>query len=199
MGTDYADSTLVTQSLLLKFGKEKIYHLLHNLLDSGKTRCVSISNAGINTIKEFKEEFGDKFFAHEGHISFEIRAMQDEGIFDLCGGLNVVNIIWRPLRRNETEKLNWELLVNLSKKYNKTQNQIILNWMVYMNYYPMVMSTNKQHIDENIGSLDFKMVDEEYKLITDFRPPNYIPHKIDWESSVGTPLVNMIKDFENKN
>jgi diketogulonate reductase-like aldo/keto reductase len=126
MATDYADSTLITQSLIFKFGKDAVYPLLHNLIETGKTRFVSLSNADPNWIRAFKEDFGDKFVAHEGHLSFEVRALQDKGVFRTCDKLNVKNIIWRPLRRNKTLHHNWNLLMELAEKYQKTQNQIIL-------------------------------------------------------------------------
>lgn len=197
LGTDYADSTLVTQSFVGKFGKEDSYKLLHELLETKKTRYVSISNAGPILIKEFKEEFGDKVFAHEGHISFEVRALQDKGIFDLCKELGITNIIWRPIHRNNTTTRNWPLLVELAKKYQKTQNQIVLNWVCSLGYYPMVMSANKKHIDENVASTDFEMSKEDYKRITDFRPQNYIPHEIDWEKiEIDDSIVALVTDFD---
>lgn len=114
--TDYADSTLVTQSFLVKFEKENPFLLLHSLLDSGKTRFVSLSNASPECIRNFKIEFGDKFYAHEGHLSFEVRALQDKGVFETCEELSVKNIIWRPFRRGETFAHNWGLLAQLSDR-----------------------------------------------------------------------------------
>jgi diketogulonate reductase-like aldo/keto reductase len=197
MGTNYADSTLVTQSLIVKFGSEVVYPLLHRLLETGKTRYVSLSNASPGAIKAFKGEFGDKFFAHEGHLSFEVRALQDKGVFETCQDLDVTNIIWRPLRRNGTQGHNWPLLVELAAKYNRTQNQVILNWMCNLGYFPMVMSATKEHIDENVASADFKMSDEDYGRMTSFRPPNYHPPEVDWEKSgKGDSIVTLVNDFE---
>lgn len=167
--TNYADSTLVTQSLLIKFGEETIYDILTNLLEDGKTRYVSLSNAKSEYIIKFKEHFKDKFFAHEGHLSFEVRLLEDSGVFQTCRKLAVENIIWRPLRRNQTSNHNWKLLNDLALKYDKTPNQIILNWMCYDGFRPIVMSSNKAHIDENLESLNFTMVAKDYKLIRDFR------------------------------
>ncbi len=196
-GTDYADSTLVTQSLFAKFDKEIIYNILDDLLTRKMTRYVSLSNAGPNTIKEFRERFGDKFIAHEGHISFEVRALQDAGVFGACDELNVTNNIWRPLRRNMTAKHDWPILVELSGKYGKTQNQIILNWICKLGYHPMVMSSSINHMQENIESTDFNMKPEEYSQITDFRPNNYNPPHIDWnDDSQGDMIVTLVKDFE---
>lgn len=197
METDYADSTLVTQSFIAKFGEQPTYFLLHKLLESGKTRFVSLSNASSKCIRVFKEEFGRKFYAHEGHLSFEVRALQDKGVFDTCDKLGVKNIIWRPLRRNLTLKHNWPLLVELSKKYDKTQSQIILNWICHLGYSPMVFSTNEKHIDENVASIAFEMSVDDYKRMTDFRPSNYHPPKIDWEKEgEGDSIVTLVNDFE---
>lgn len=197
MNTDYADSTLITQSLILKFGEADTYSLLHHLLDTKKTRYVSLSNASPNWVRAFKNEFGDKFFAHEGHLSFEVRALQDRGVFQACDELGVKNIIWRPLRRNKTFQHNWELLVELSEKYQKTQGQIILNWICRLGYAPMVFSTSPEHIDENMASTDFEMSENDYQKLNDFRPPNYNPHQVDWEKeSIDDDIVALANAFE---
>ncbi len=197
MDTAYADSTLVDQSLLTLYGEEEIYKILQNLLTTGKTKYVSMSNSNSEGIRRYKKEFGDKFVAHEGHLSFEIREVQDAGIFELCKELGIENIIWRPLRRGLTFQHSWPLLVELSKKYQKTQDQIILNWICNLGYHPMVMSKNKGHIDENFSSTDFEMSKNDYKRMTDWRPQNYHPPKIDWEKDgQGAVIVDLAKDFE---
>jgi len=194
---DYADSTLVTQGLIMQFGEAETYSLLKKLLDEGKTRYVSLSNASPMWIAAFKKEFGDAFFAHEGHLSFEIRALQDKGVFDTCDKLDVKNIIWRPLRQNRTFQHGWPLLVELAQKYNKTESQIILNWICKLGYSPMVMSTSKEHIDENLASTSFTMDETDYKRMTDFRPEHYNPPAVDWEGiDGGDNIVTLANGFE---
>lgn len=195
--TDYADSTLITQSLLIKFGETSVYEWLNNLLNLNKTRFVSLSNASPNSIRRFKQEFGDKFFAHEGHLSFEVRSLQEKGVFSTCDDLSVMNIIWRPLRRNKTLQHNWKLLVELSDNYKKSQSQIILNWICELGYCPMVFSTNKKHIDENLDAIGFKMSQEDYQRMTDFRPEEYSLPIIDWEGpGIDDDIVAQANEFE---
>lgn len=197
MDTDYADSTLVTQSVILEFGEHAIYELLHNLLDSGKSRYVSLSNASVDWIKKFKAEFDDAFFAHEGHLSFEIRALQDKGIFGLCDDLDVRNIIWRPLGRKSTLARDWTLLKALAGKYDRTVSQIVLNWMVHLDCMPMVFSTSHKHIDENYEATEFAMLPSEYDEITNFRPDSYLEPSIDWEGQgIDMDIVGLISNFE---
>jgi diketogulonate reductase-like aldo/keto reductase len=197
METEYADSTLVTQSLVLKFGKEAIYTMLHRLLDSDKTRYISLSNASPAFIKEFKNEFDEKFYAHEGHLSFEVRALQDKGVFTTCDELGVKNIIWRPLGRNKTLGRNWPLLIELSKKYNKSQSQIILNWLCHLGYSPMVLALDKKHIAENLSATEFELSEEEYQRITDFFPSNYNPPSVHWDTlSTDDDIVILVNEFD---
>ncbi len=190
MDTSYADSTLVTESLIRKFGQDQVFSLLHQLLTEKKSRYVSLSNARPEAIQEFHREFGESFCAHEGHLSFEIRVLQDKGIFDLCNQLGVTNIIWRPLRRGKTSQHNWDLLRELAETYERTQNQIVLNWMSHLGYHPMVMSTNKKHIDENIAATDFLMSNQDYQRLTDFRP------KFSKDTLDENDIVTLANDFE---
>lgn len=197
LGTDYADSTLVTQSLFDKFDSKSITGMLRNLLDSNKTRYVSLSNASPDFIRWFRKEFGERFVAHEGHLSFEIRSLQDKGVFTTCDELGVTNIIWRPLRRGATSAHDWPLLTELVQKYHKTPNQIILNWICNLGYHPMVMSSNHEHMHENISAPDFTMDINDYKALNNFRPVNYTPPAIDWEkNSEGDSIVMLVNDFE---
>ena len=197
MDTDYADSVLVTQSLILRFGESKVYSWLHALLDNGNTRYVSLSNASPTWIRKFKDEFKEVFFAHEGHLSFEVRALQDKGVLSTCKELGVENIIWRPLRRSATLQHNWPLLYELSTKYDKSQSQIILNWMIQSGLRPMVFSTNIDHIDENIDAVKFEMEATDYQRISDFRPGLTSELHIDWEGiGIDDDIVNLVMNSE---
>lgn len=198
IGTDYADSTLLTQSLIIRYGENRVYKLLHELLNSQRTRYISLSNASPLWIRKYKKEFGEKFFAHEGHLSFEVRSLQDKGVFTTCDELGVANIIWRPFHRSQTFSRNWPLLMRLAKKYNKTQAQIILNWIVRLGYSPMVFSTSKKHIDENLSSLDFEMSDEDFHGVVNFRPEGYRLPAIDWEGIKSSgDIAVQTKEFDN--
>jgi diketogulonate reductase-like aldo/keto reductase len=198
MKTDYADSTLVTQSLIIRFGETPVRKLLEQLLDQKRTRYVSLSNASPSWIKKFHTWFGEKFVAHEGHLSFEIRALQDKGVFSICERLGVENIIWRPLRRKSTLSRNWPLLVELSEKYKVSQSAVILNWIARLGYRSMVFSANPKHIGENLASLDFKMSEIEYDKMNEFRP-DYQPPEVDWEGEkIDEDIVGLVKAFDDQ-
>ncbi len=197
--TEILDSTLVTLSLISKFGQDKIFDLLHRLLITNKTRYISLSNSNKEMIQKFSEEFGERFAAHEAHLSFEIRENKDEGVLDLCTKLNVRSNIWRPLRQGKTVAHNWDLLTELSEKYNKTQNQIILNWIVSSGYFPMVFSSSVNHIQENMESLKFRIDTIDLEKINNYRVENYKKPKVDWDKTGDGISVALLPDKFEEN
>jgi len=51
------------------------------------------------------------------------------------------------------DKYRWQ-----QKKYNKTPAQIAINWLISQeNVVTIPKSTNKAHIVENLGAMDFDM------------------------------------------
>jgi diketogulonate reductase-like aldo/keto reductase len=198
--TDWFDSTLVTQSLVVRFGYKRVVEKLKQLLEQRRTRFISLSNSNKPLIEKFHLEFGPELFAHETHLSFEVRAVQDEGIFEKCKELGIQPIIWRPLRQGKTAMHNWKPLVDLSEKYGKTQNQIVLNWMKSLGFKPEVFSTSLAHIQENWEAMLFTMTAEEYDLLTSFRVPaeNYHPLQINWDNmGNGDSIVPLVMGFED--
>lgn len=179
--TEKFDAILVTFSGLKVWGIEDTINMLHTYLDKNFTRFISITNSNLEMVKRFKKEFGKNFFAHELMYNFELRENKDYGIVDYAIKNGIKNVVWQPLRRKNTSNRNWEMLLNLSKKYSCTQNQIILSWLVTEGFIPLVKSENKEHINDNIDSLKIKLSYEDIKKLNVFRPSNWNTPKIDWD------------------
>jgi len=154
--TDYVDALEFNSACYKQYDKSEIFDFYHEALDSRKIKSVSVTNASLELLKELCKEFGDKMFAHELTYNFEIRANEDLGLTKFAEENSILNIVYQPLRRNRTAKRNWPLLVELAEKYGKTQNQIILNWLVSKSFLPLFKSQSKSHIDENLGHLNSK-------------------------------------------
>jgi len=96
----------------------------------------------------------------EGVYNLECKIYEDLGVLNYCLKNNIKFIAYQPLRRNRTALRNYEELVKLAKKYQKTQNQVIINYLVYeKNIMPIIKSTNRNRIKENNSALDFKMAE----------------------------------------
>jgi diketogulonate reductase-like aldo/keto reductase len=57
-------------------------------------------------------------------------------------------------------------VIKLAEKYDRSPAQIAINWLVSQdNVVTIPKSTDKEHIDENLGSMDFTMDKKDIKLL----------------------------------
>ena len=166
LNTDYVDCITygATLDFLEKegFSAENYLQAVKNLQNQGKTRFIGMSNLSPEEYKKY-----GPFDHFEGVYGLETKVYEDNGILKLAKNSFVA---YQPLRRNRTAKMNYNVLTTLAKKYNKTQNQIILNWIIkHKNIRVLCKCTDKKHINENIDSLSFKMTNEDYKMLDEFR------------------------------
>ena len=197
--TDYIDTLQFSLSSLLQWGRKDSINFINKCIVKNKSRYISVTNFDLDSLKEFKKEFGDKLFSHEVVLNFEIRENQDLGIIDYANKNDIKNFIFQPIRRNRTAQRNWPLLLELSEKYSKTQNQIILNWLIWKKCVPLTKSENIEHINETLGSINFKLEERDYLKIDLFRPKGWNPPKIDWyKTGDGQPIFMFPNIFDEE-
>ena len=104
---------------------------------------------------------------------------------------------FQPLRRNRTACRNYPILIELSQKYQKTQNQIIINWILKEKKIgAIVKSTNAQRIVENLSSMDFSMSEEDYNKLNAFRAEEFDKVVIDWVGNGGITIDQLANRFK---
>ncbi len=178
--TDYMDSISLSGAAISAIGKDQVYSWYKELLETNKVRFINLNNPSLDELKEARQVFGDKLFSIEIGFNFEIRENQDNGIIDFANNNNVLCVIYQPLRRNRTANRNWQLLTDLAKKYSKTQNQIILNWISGLGLLPLTKSETISHIDEHLESTKFNLEPEDVAKLNSFTPPNYKKPQVYW-------------------
>lgn len=81
--------------------------------------------------------------------------------------------------------------------YRKTQNQIILNWIIRQKKLNvLIKTTNSNRINENINSLNFEMDMEDYNRLDLFRAEEFDKIVIDWEGKGGITVDQLANQFE---
>lgn len=201
--TEYVNAIQFTHEMFIKYDKARMYEFLHKALQNKITKFVSVTNLNKNYLEDFYREFKDATFAHEIGFNFETRENYDNGVIPYATKNNILNVIYQPLRRNRTAKRNWPLLNELANEYDATQNQVILSWLIAKGYLPLVKSENKEHIDENLKSINLKLSKKDIKRIDDFRVSNYIPPKIDWNYNGDGVKISQLsnvfdEEYDNK-
>lgn len=192
--TNYVDSLQFTVMSYQTYGEKKANEFLRNVLGKKQAKFVSLTNGNLEYIRKFKNEFKDKVFGHEVCLNFEIRENIENGVIEFDNKNDILNVNYQPLRRNRTAQRNWPLLKNLSKKYDKTQNQIIYNWLVSIGNLPITKLEQKDHIDECIASLDFDLSKDDLKAIVDFRPPNFVEPKVFYGLKGGDVRIDQVSN-----
>ena len=196
LNLDYVDNLQLHSPKFTKLTLIDTYTEMNRLRKKGKTRYLGISNCSLQELKEINANVKLDFF--EGVYNLECKINESIGILDYCKKNNIEFVAYQPLRRNRTHLRNYDLLVELSRKYNKSQNQIILNWIIKeKNINVLIKSTNCNRIDENIESLNFKMEKDDYKRLNDFKNEEFENIKIDWNNTGdGISIDQLPNQFE---
>lgn len=181
--TDYIDTIQFPQSVFLKYKLEEVAEFIEKMMKKNKTRYTSITNEDLGLLERYNKRFRKKLFSHEVTFNFEVRENETLGIVPYAQKNNILTVVYQPLRRNRTALRSWPLLVELSKKYRVTQNQILMNWIVSKGYLPLTKSETISHIDEHIASLKIKLELGDKKRLDGFTPPGYRAPNIDWQKS----------------
>ena len=191
----YVDNLQIHGSFVSEIPLVEVYKEIKRLVDIGKVRYIGISNVNLEQLKEISSLVRIDFF--EGVYNLECKLYEDIGVLNYCKENDIKFICYQPLRRNRTARRNYPLLVELALKYNKTQNQIILNWIINRkNIMPLIKSTNIKRIDENNESINFKMSDDDYNKLDDFRNTEFDNVKIDWDCNGGVTIDQLANQFE---
>lgn len=197
LGIEYADTVLLHTPKASKIPLRDSYMELKRLVSIGKSKFISASNLNIEQLKMIVEELNIDLFSFEGLYNLECKQNEDVGILDYCKKHNILFLNYQPFRRNRTANHNYPLLVELSNKYNKTQNQILLNYYIYEKKLIPITKANKiEHINSNLDALNFKMEQEDYNKLNDFRCKEFDELKVDWQDNGGTPIYKFANQVE---
>lgn len=197
LGIDYADSILLHTPKASKIPLEDSYNELKRLVRIGKSRHISASNLNIEQLKIIVDELNIDLFSFEGLYNLECKQNEDVGILDYCKKHNILFLNYQPFRRNRTANHNYPLLVELANKYNKTQNQILLNYYIYEKKLVPITKANKiEHIDLNLEALNFKMEQIDYDKLNKFRCKEFDALEVDWQDNGGISIYKFANQVE---
>ena len=189
LGTTYVDCITygATLDFLEKegFAPNEYLKVVKELQRQGKTRFIGMSNLS----PEDYEKYGP-FDHFEGCYGLETKVYEDNGLLEKAKSSFVA---YQPLRRNRTAKMNYPILIELAKKYDKTQNQIILNWIIkHKGIKILCKCTDISHIDENLDSLDFDMLLSDYERLDEFRQPFFDNLKVKYRENEDGVLIHQV-------
>lgn len=195
LNLEYVDSLELHRPDFSKIPLVEVYQEIARLVNIGKVRYIGISNVSLEQLKEVHGLVPIDFF--EGVYNLECKLYEDNRVLEYCKQNHIYFMAYQALRRNRTAKRNYKELVELAEKYGKTQNQILLNWIVKeKGIFPIIKSTNLERIKENLSSLDFNMEAKDYERLNEFRSKEFDEVSIDFLGNGGITIDQLANQFE---
>lgn len=194
---DYIDCFQIHTFAVCKISMLEIYKEIDSLVKLGKVKYIGVSNVNLKQLKEINNIVKIDFF--EGVYNLDCKYHENEGLIDYCKENDILFTAYQPLRRNKIAQKNYPILKALSEKYNKTQNQIMINWIVReKDIMPLIKSTNKNRIKENIEALNFEMEKSDYEILNKFQNEKINSIEINWNEESGVTIDQLANQNENE-
>lgn len=163
--TDYLDSLLVHWPYPDYF--EEIWHEMESIYKEGYVRSIGVCNCRERHLLKL-----EKSCSVMPHINqFESSPLNSkESLVKFCKNKDIQIMTYSPLMNLRFgEYLDYKnYLHKLSVKYNKTVSQIVLRYNIDMGLVPIPKSSKEFRLRENFNIFDFKITDEELKILLSF-------------------------------
>ena len=152
---------------------EEVAKALNKLLDMGFVRHIGLCNVGIDTIEKYSRLLNKPLYAVQNQYNLVCRESQRKGVIDYCRKKGIKFIAWRPIMLSYPGSPEpfypigtYRLLDEIAAKYNKTNIQIAVKWLLQQKGVSIVFkSSNKNHIDEILDVINFDLSDEDWKIL----------------------------------
>ncbi len=191
MNIDYIDALQIHTPEVCKIPLLDVYYEMQKMCEKGKVRYLSTSNTTLEQLEELNKNFG--IYSFEGVYNLDCKIYENIGVVDYCKKNNIKFICYQALRRNKIAEANYKFLVEMAKKYNKTQNQILINWMLKeKGLFTLIKTSQKEYIDSNLEALDFKLQQEDVQLLNEFQNEKFNAIEIDWEANKGEVTIDKL-------
>lgn len=166
LGTDYVDLYLIHWPNPRVPIKETMRAMVE-LAESGKTRLIGVSNFGVNQFKEAeKYSEGHKLVADQVHYSLRDQSPR-ESLLSFCQSNDVILISYTPLEKGTLAKPGFRVLDEMAEKYEKSQAQVSLNWLIRQeNVIAIPKASKEEHQKDNLSALGWRLSDVDAETLS---------------------------------
>ena len=160
LGTDYIDLLLIHQPAGNYVAG---YRLMEKAYKEGKVRAIGLSNFTPEQVQEILDicEVKPAVLQTEVHPY-----SQEKKLKEFLDKEGIVIQAWYPLGHGDKALIQEPLFTEFSKKYGKSNAQIILRWHIQAGNIVIPGSKNPAHIKDNFNLFDFALTDDEMAKIT---------------------------------
>lgn len=174
LGTDYIDLYMFHWPVPDVF--DRTWKEMELLYREGLVKAIGVANCHKHHLEKLLASATVKPAVNE----FEIHPLfsQDE-LVHYCTSLGIVPIAYTPIGRFHEKIANNEILLSLSKQYDKSIPQIILRWHMQRGIPTIPRSLNENNIKSNIEIFDFELSLSEIEKINSINEDLRLRHNPD--------------------
>ena len=154
---------------------------MEKLVDEGLTKFIGVSNYNVQNILIVLSFCKIKPVINE--VEFNPYLYQKD-LQEFCDKEGIKILSYYPMvkgrlctpevvKEKDLDLLNEPVVKKLCEKYGKTPGQIVLNWHIHVGVIPIPGTSKPERMKENLGALEFKMEEDEYKSISDLSAKEY--------------------------
>ena len=157
--TDYVDLLLIHwPAFSTNLGD--MLEIMYGIKESKKARAIGVSNFNTTLLNECTRlGFEDIYCNQVEYHPF----LSQEILLKKMNEMGVIPVAYCPLCRGDVTKDS--VIIELSKKYNKTPSQVTLRWIIQQNAVVIPKSAKKRRLKENIDIYDFEIDNQDMDRI----------------------------------
>ena len=157
--TDYVDLLLIHwPTFSTNLGD--MLEIMYGIKESKKARAIGVSNFNTTLLNEcIRLGFEDIYCNQVEYHPF----LSQEILLKKMNQMGVIPVAYCPLCRGDVAKDS--VIIELSKKYNKTPAQVTLRWIIQQNAVVIPKSAKKRRLKENIDIYDFEIDNQDMDRI----------------------------------
>jgi len=165
LGTNYLDLYLL-HAPSFDTAIEETMKAMDEFVASGLIKNIGVSNFTVKQMQRAQKATKNKIVVNQVHYNLSVREVEDKGVLSYCQTHDVILMAWRPLEKGDVLTVGKGILNKLSKKYQKTPAQVAINWLISQkNVVTLSKMRDQDHLQENLGSVDWKMSPEDIEYL----------------------------------
>lgn len=162
LGTSYLDMLYIHAPWAEIPWKEAISQI-DELINEGIVRDFGVSNFTIENMRETQAIAKHPIVANQMNYNVLYRNEVDDDFKDYCQENNIQIVAYQPIKRKEV--LANEVVQEVAIRHNVSPASIALAWLLTQNILPIPKAIHKEHIDDNLASIEIVLSDEDINAL----------------------------------
>jgi diketogulonate reductase-like aldo/keto reductase len=156
----YIDLYLIHFPLATNEDNVRVWRILESYVDKGFIQSIGVSNFNQDQLLDLLKHARIKPVLNQ-FLSYPGKHNQE--LIDFCKANHIIPEAYQSIKKvSESTK---QTLIELAKPYQKTWQQIVLNYQINQGMVVIPKSHNPQHQSENINVFDFNLTKQDIETI----------------------------------